>query len=69
MKILSYLPKGSNKQEDRDNIAANTSLTNLEYRITYSSALLFKTDATKGKDSKKSYDNDPISGKNVCLIS
>lgn len=58
--ILFYLPKAGIRQEDTDNIAANTSLTNLEYRITHSSALLFKTDAMKGKDSKKSYENDHI---------
>lgn len=67
--ILFYLPKVCIRQEDRDNTAANTRLTNLEHRITHSSALLFKTDATKGKNSKKSYENHPIPGKNVCLVS
>ena len=67
--ILFYLPKACIRQEDRDNTAANTSLTDLEYRVTHSFALLFKTDAMKGKDSEKSYVDDPISGKNVCLVS
>lgn len=45
---LFYLPKACIRQEDRDNTAANTKVTNLEHRITHSSALLFKIDTTKG---------------------
>ena len=67
--ILFYLPMTCIRQEDRDNTAANTRLTNLRAELCIILYSLFKTDATKGKDSKKSCDSDPISGKSVRLVS